>query len=152
MARDRNGIAQSTWQHLSTSLAANSKDLPHLDGHRTRLAEVLTQAEDLTAQQAALRASKQEASKKLAQLMGEGRKLATFLRVGVKQHYGNRAEKLVEFGLQPLRTRHKAAAVPPTTPPTPEKPTPATPSTGNPPPGTPAPSSTGAPSPAGSGH
>ena len=147
MARDRNGIAQSSWQHLSTSLAANSKDLPHLDGHRARLLEVLTQAEDLTAQQAALSASKQEASKQLAQLMGEGRKLATFLRVGVKQHYGNRAEKLVEFGLQPLRTRRKGAAAPPTTQPTAEKPAPATPSTEKP-----GPSATGAPSPAGSGH
>lgn len=31
--------------------------------------------------------------------MDEGRKLSAFLKAGVRQHYGNRAEKLVEFGL-----------------------------------------------------
>jgi len=34
--------------------------------------------------------------------------LSAFLDAGVKQHYGNRAEKLAEFGLQPLRRRPRA--------------------------------------------
>jgi|GEM_PF-282886 len=120
MARNQNGSTQSTWKLLSTSLAANAKDLPHLEGHQVELAGTLAKAEDLTAQFAALTASKQDISKQLTVLMEEGRKLATFLRVGVKQSYGNRSEKLVEFGLRPLRTRRKLAATPtPTTTPTP---------------------------------
>jgi hypothetical protein len=144
MARDSNGIAQSSWKNLSTSLAANSADLPHLEGHRTLLAETLSRAEDLTNQQAALTASKQEISLQLEKVMGEGRKLATFLRVGVKQHYGNRAEKLIEFGLRPLRARSKSDTVP--TKPSPD------PTTGTPAPGKPTASSTGAPAQASSGQ
>jgi hypothetical protein len=146
MARDRNGIAQSTWKNLSTSLAANSADLPHLEGHRTLLVDVLSRTEGLTTQRAALTASKQEVSQQLEKLMGEGRKLATFLRVGVKQHYGNRAEKLIEFGLRPLRTRRKADAVATGTTPSPN------PTAGKPDPGKPTASSTGAPAPTSSGQ
>jgi hypothetical protein len=105
MARIQDGSTRSTWKLLSTSLAANSKDLPHLEGHRVELADTLAKTEDLTTQIAALTASKQEASKQLEVLMVDGRKLATYLRVGVKQNYGNRSEKLVEFGLQPLRRK-----------------------------------------------
>ncbi|HEV7508177.1 MAG TPA: hypothetical protein VGS07_25060 [Thermoanaerobaculia bacterium] len=112
MARIQNGSTRSSWKFLSTTLAANSRDLPHLEGHRIELADTLTKTEDLTTQIAALTASKQEASKHLEALMVEGRKLATYLRVGIKQNYGNRSEKLVEFGLQPLRIHRKAADTP----------------------------------------
>lgn len=88
---------------ISKSLAANATDLGHLDTSRDRLDSLLTESRDLIAQQASLTASKQEASKRLAELVNEGRKLLTFLRTGIKLHYGNRAEKLPEFGLQPFR-------------------------------------------------
>src|SRR5436309_955379 len=81
----------SGWQELASSLSANAADIPHLEGHRTQLADLLKQAQDLTTQQAALTASKQEVSKKLQGVMDEGKKIATFLRVGVRQHYGTRA-------------------------------------------------------------
>lgn len=144
MARDNNGIAQSSWKNLSTSLAANSADLPHLEGHRTLLADVLSRTESLTTQQATLTASKQEVSLQLEKLMGEGRKLATFLRVGVRQHYGNRAEKLIEFGLRPLRARRKSDTAP-------AKPSPDT-STGKADPGKPTAADAEAPAQASSGQ
>jgi septum formation inhibitor MinC len=156
MARIQNGITQSSWQFLSTALATNAKDLPHLEGHRVELADTLAKTEDLTTQLAALTASKQDISKQLTALMDNGRKLATFLRVGVKQNYGNRSEKLVEFGLQPLRTRRKPADTPTPAPTPTPTPTPAAPGTTTP--SAPAlspqqpPSSTDAPAPTGSGH
>jgi hypothetical protein len=151
MARNQNGSTQSTWKLLSTSLAANAKDLPHLEGHRIELADTLAKTEDLTVQLAALTASKQDISKQLAALMDDGRKLATYLRVGVKQNYGNRSEKLVEFGLHPLRIRRKPAAPPTPTPapvPAPGTTTPSTPALSPQQP----PSSTDASAPTGSGH
>lgn len=58
----------------------------------------------------------------------EGRKLANFLRNGVRQHFGNRAEKLTEFDLKPLRTRARKPAVgPEVKPPTPTPPPTTTP-------------------------
>jgi hypothetical protein len=143
--RIQNGITQSSWQFLSTALAANAKDLPHLEGHRVELVDTLAKTGDLTTQLAALTASKQEISKQLEALMVDGRKLATYLRVGVKQNYGNRSEKLVEFGLQPLRTHRKEATTPP--------PTPAPEASGTPIPSTTKSASPAdAPAPAGSGH
>ena len=67
-----------------------------------------------------LDATKQDA-KRLQWLLAEGRKLATFLRGGVKQRYGDRSEKLVEFGLAPFRAKAKAKTEqkPPVTPPPP---------------------------------
>jgi hypothetical protein len=88
---------------------------------------MLDAAREASARQAAMVASKQEATKSLRELLVEGRKLATFLRGGVKQRYGDRAEKLLEFGLEPLRPKTKAAAEPkpPVTPPPTPHPTPA---------------------------
>jgi len=39
-----------------------------------------------------------------------GRRLATVLRTSVREHYGNRNQKLAEFGLQPLRGRPRNPA------------------------------------------
>ena len=62
-------------------------------------------------------------SQRLQTLFEQGDKLTTVLKVLVKQHYGHGSDKLVEFGIQPLRTRPKATVVPPT--PAPETGTPA---------------------------
>ena len=123
MANESAGQTLSAWQELTTSLAANAVDLPFLETHRVQLADMLKQAQDLANQQAALAASKQDVSKKLQGMLDEGRKIASFLRFGVKQRYGTRAEKLVEFRIRPFRGRKAAKS----NPPTPE--TPATPPT-----------------------
>jgi hypothetical protein len=103
MARDRIGASTKGWQRLTTSLAANAADLPHLEAHRERLAELLTQVQNLGNQQAALTASKQEVTKQLQAAVTEARTISAFLRSGVREKYGKEAEKLVEFGLRPFR-------------------------------------------------
>jgi len=65
MANETLGQTLSSWQELTTSLATNSAELPHLEAHRVRLADLLKQAQELGMQQAALTASKQEISKQL---------------------------------------------------------------------------------------
>jgi len=72
---------------------------------------VLTELKDLTAQQASLTAAKQEVSKRLGALNDAGQKLLTFMDVGVRQHYGTRSEKLVEFGQQPFRSQPRLRLV-----------------------------------------
>jgi hypothetical protein len=103
---------------LSAALSANSADLPNLQGNIAQLATLVTQAQDAAKLQAALRAEKQEASKQLDTAMTEMARLGTVLQLAVKQHYGIRAEKLAEFGLQPFRGR-KAVKETPETPPVP---------------------------------
>ena len=110
---------------LSSALNANAADLVHLDGARLRLAKIATDIEGITQQQAALTASKQDASKQLQKLLVEGQRLASGMTKFLQEHYGTRSEKLAEFGLQPFRGRKPR--VPKTPPPseTPPVPTPA---------------------------
>jgi hypothetical protein len=68
------------------------------------------QAGDVFQHQAALAASKQEASQKLLSLLTDSLRLATVLRFELKQFYGPDSEKLVEFGIQPFRGRKRRNA------------------------------------------
>ena len=120
MAREpKYGTTLNGWERLLASLEANAQDFPQLETYRAQLRSMLDTARAAAAQQAALEASKQDATKRLQALLVEGRKLATFLRGGVKQRYGDKSEKLVEFDLAPVRPRVKSpdAAKPPATPP-----------------------------------
>jgi hypothetical protein len=93
------------------ALAANIDEVAHLEVPWKRLDVLLEQVRVLTAQQASLTASKQEVSKQIAELLRQGQFLATFLDAGLRQHFGNRAEKLVEFGLQPFRSKPRIRMV-----------------------------------------
>lgn len=123
MAREpKYGVTLNGWERLLASLEANARDFPQLETYRATLLAMLVQVREISAQQTAMAASKQEATQRLQAMLGDGRKLATFLRNGVRQQYGNRAEKLVEFDLQPLRSRPrlvvgvKPSVTPPTAP------------------------------------
>lgn len=126
------------WEDLSASLATVATDLPQLDLQRNALTAFLSQARDLTLQQAGFQASKQKISVQLRTAMAEGMKVATALKVNLKQIYGNRNEELVKFGIQPLRSRKPQEATPT---PAPEatgggSPTPTPPPASTPPPTT----------------
>lgn len=110
------GETLSSWQQLTGSMLANLEALSHLEGHRVRLTEILGQAQDLNTQQAALTASKQEISLQLQQAMDEGRVVAAFLRNGIRERFGKRSEKMVEFGIQPFRGLRRKAQPTPTIP------------------------------------
>ncbi|HEV7507963.1 MAG TPA: hypothetical protein VGS07_23970 [Thermoanaerobaculia bacterium] len=113
-------------QKFQGKLEANSADLPHLEVPRAQLRAMLTRFEELSNQQGAMRASKQEASKEIQTLVDTAQQLGSGLRAMVKIHYGRRSEKLTEFDLQPFRGRKAKAPAPETgTPaPTPQSPTP----------------------------
>jgi hypothetical protein len=97
----------------SKALAANKEELPHLEGIRLKVDGTLVEMKDLTAEQASLTASKQGVSKRLATSTSEALKLLTFVDAGIREHYGNRAEKLVEFGQQPFRSQPRIRLVGP---------------------------------------
>lgn len=94
-------------QRLRASLDANAPEVPHLEGPRTRFGTIVTEAEEVAKQQAALIASKQEASKRLKSLLTEGERVAAGIRKFLKEHYGVSAEKLAEYGLKPFRGRRR---------------------------------------------
>jgi hypothetical protein len=107
-------------QNLSIAMEANKDQLQDLEPLRLKFAGIVTQTLDIRQQQVAFQASKQASSKQLQKLLTEGKSMADVLRTAVKNHFGSREEKIVEFGLQPFRGRKaKAAAPTPTTPTTP---------------------------------
>jgi len=96
-------------RRLAASLTVNSSEVPHLEVPRIKLETLLTREEEVSKQQSALIASKQEASRQLKTLVVESRRLTNVLRVALKEHYGIRSEKLAEFGLKPFRGRNRKA-------------------------------------------
>ncbi len=113
MSRDpKYGVTLNGWDRLLAAFEANAGDFPQLEVYRVQLAEMLVQLRGAAAQQAALAASKQEESKRLQELLVDGRKLATFMRNGARRRYGDDSEKLVEFGLLPFRSRPRKAKPP----------------------------------------
>jgi hypothetical protein len=95
------------WEEILAAVERNIGDLPQLEIPRQRLQSMLTQIKAFAAEQATFTASRQEATNRVYFLLAQGRKLVTVLRTAVREHYGNRSEKLAEFGLQPLRTRSR---------------------------------------------
>lgn len=107
---------------LSTAMAANAADISHLEGPRGRLDKLLTEALEVSKEQAALTAGKQEKTKRLQTLLTDGERVADGIRKFLKEHYGLRSEKLAEYGLQPFRGRRRKES--PEDPDLPETPAP----------------------------
>jgi hypothetical protein len=100
------------WERVTTAIAANAAELSHLESHRVQLVGILGQFRVLSSQQIALAASKQETTQEMQELFRLAETLADYLRTGVRQHYGLGSEKLVEFGLQPIRRRPRSPKPP----------------------------------------
>ena len=96
------------WDTLIAKMVANADDLAHLEPSRAKLATILEEYRTLTTEQGRATADKQDASKRLQELVVNGRRLATVLRSSLREHYGIRSEKLAEFSLQPFRGRKRS--------------------------------------------
>ena len=108
MARVRRYLnVTNGWEQSAAAATANAADLPHLEVPVAKLTSRLGDARSLIAEQSALTASKQEATKRLHQILREGEALADLVRTAAREHYGTRSEKLVEFGMQPFRGRNR---------------------------------------------
>lgn len=106
-------------ERLFAAMVTNSAELSHLAGSRIKLENQLVVARELLGRQANLSASKQEASTQLREQLNAMTKLINLLRVAVKEHFGSRSDRLVEFGVQPFRGRRRKVVAEPV-PPSPE--------------------------------
>ncbi len=119
----RNAGIQGDLERLSATMEANKELLPQLESFRLKLGSIVTQSLDVSKQQAAFTASKQEASKQLRRLLTDGQRVADVIRTAVRDHFGPREEKIAEFGVQPFRGRKvKTPKATPSTPTTPSAP------------------------------
>lgn len=110
MARETTNAGKfGSMRRLSDAMAANQAEIQHLGVGQAKLEGLLTRAQEISQDQASRTAAKQEASKQLKVLFTESERLATVLRLALKEHYGIRSEKLAEYGLQPFRGRPRKA-------------------------------------------
>jgi hypothetical protein len=112
----RQGDHFKEWRKVAASAAANASELPGGEVQRVALEKVIEEVDKILVDQGLFQANKQVASQRLQTLINQGGKLATVLKAIAKQHYGHGSDKLVEFGIKPLRSRPKPTVVPPTTP------------------------------------
>jgi hypothetical protein len=96
------------WDDLAVKVEANAVDLVYLADTRTQLLTILDAAKAASVRQAALLAQYQQATRDLEKLLSDGGDLATRIRNGIRMQYGLKAEKLVEFDMQPRRKRSRS--------------------------------------------
>ncbi|MFL6197551.1 MAG: hypothetical protein ACJ76J_00095 [Thermoanaerobaculia bacterium] len=92
------------WEKMDTAMTANDTEVSQLGFKLPALRDKSQRMRSLYAQHAALAASRQAITQEMQQLIEQGDQIFRSLREGLKEHYGKRNEKLVEFGVEPLRT------------------------------------------------
>ncbi|HEX4962232.1 MAG TPA: hypothetical protein VF173_15460 [Thermoanaerobaculia bacterium] len=91
------------WEALLAAMAANAAALQELEANRAAFEDHVAKTKAAKARQDAQRAGRQDATQELNKLVLDGRELAAQLRVQVKAKIGRKSEKLVQFGIAPLR-------------------------------------------------
>lgn len=99
------GEIRKSMVQLTVTVEPHLTEMPHLQEPHQELKQKLTEIDSLSIQQAAQRATVQETTLALRQKTTEAKALALRLRAGVTSFFGNRAERLIEFGIRPRRRR-----------------------------------------------
>ena len=92
------------WEKMDTAMVANEAEVAHLTFKLPTLRGDSQKMRGLYARHAALAAERQAITQEMQTLIDEGDQIFRMLREAVKDHYGKRNEKLVEFGVEPVRT------------------------------------------------
>lgn len=98
------------WEVLLTKVDANKTDLPFIEDYRAQLEAELAGAKATIERQTAMQASFQNETRELEKFLERGNVMAVNIRSGVRTRYGNRSEKLIEFGMRPVRSRRRPSA------------------------------------------
>jgi hypothetical protein len=93
------------WDQLLASTEANQEDLPHLGSLRARLSTRVEELRCLQSERNLLRGELQNTTEEIRQALAHCQDLASRLRSGVKGIFGIHSERLLEFGIKPIRGR-----------------------------------------------
>lgn len=102
------------WMDLSKKVTPETTAgvLP-LESTHTKLLGQLSEVQGLLAERDFHEARKQEATKRIREILPAGCRTATLLRKMLKEHYGPDSEQLAAFGIRPFRPRKAKAEVDP---------------------------------------
>lgn len=98
------------WEVLLAGVTANAADLPFVAEYRAQLEAELAGVKEAIQRQTALQAAFQQETRVVEGFLQRGNVLAVNVKAGVRTRYGNRSDKLVEFGMRPLRSRRRASS------------------------------------------
>jgi hypothetical protein len=93
------------WERLLVATQENLEQLPSVEPHRSALEKHLQATKTVKARQDSHTAARQEATQELRAMIGQGRELVIRLRGAIRAELGPRSERLVQFGIAPIRKR-----------------------------------------------
>jgi hypothetical protein len=108
-----NSYADTTndWEGLLVATLEHLGQLPSVEAHRFALEQHLQATKTVKARQDSHTAGRQEATQELRSMILQGRELATRLRGAIRADLGPKNERLVQFGVKPVRKRARRAPV-----------------------------------------
>ena len=106
MPRTRIAETVGDWAVLNEAVTTETTaGSPYLQQAHARLQGFLDEVHRLQVEQADHQARKQEATRRINEILAEGRRLASNIRRVLKVEIGTQSEDLVRFGIQPFRGR-----------------------------------------------
>ena len=93
------------WKVIVAGLKPLLPEMPHLAGLHADLERAISQSEELDTRSEALKAESREVNRMREDIARNGDDLRNRLGASLKTLHGFGSEKLIEFGLQPRRTR-----------------------------------------------
>ena len=103
-------MAVGDWEKLAQAIdEETTAAAPQLQLIHEKLQKLLVEIRELAIEQKSLDSRKQAVTRRMNEILEEGRKAASALKVNLKQHFGNRNEQLLRFGIQPLRGKRRPA-------------------------------------------
>lgn len=109
------------WERLLQAVDNNGNTLPDISGQVTALSAVLAEVRSVGARQDYHRAGLRGETRRLRELLTDGRDSALRIRAAIRSHLGPRQEKLAEFRI-PVLGRNRPASTQPVPPPPPPPP------------------------------
>ena len=110
MPRTRTALTLGDWEKLAQSIdEETTAAAPQLQLIHEKLQKLLVELRELAVEQKLLDSRKQAVTRRMNEILEEGRKAAFALKVNLKLHFGNRNEELLRFGIQPLRGKRRSA-------------------------------------------
>jgi chromosome segregation ATPase len=115
MPRTRISHTIGDWEKLTTVVTPETTSgSPYLEQAHAKLQGFLDEVNRLHAERAEHQARKQAATRRINELVEEGRRLASNIRRVLKVEMGIDNEELARFGIQPFRGRKRAKKSPDT--------------------------------------
>lgn len=117
MPRPRASFTVGDWMKLSETITPEvAASFPFAEHANAKLQSYLEEVQKLSIERDFHQARKLEATKRIREILADGRKTATLLRNALKHHHGPDSEKLAAYGIQPFRGRKRRKKVSDETP------------------------------------